>query len=121
MELIRRHIGSVLVLSFAEPLSLVGETSSRFKEKVRTDIADGNRHLVVDLGQVEFVDSSGLGALISALKVLRAVDGDLKLANLTEQVRLVLEITRLHRVFDAYSTAEEAARSFEDASVTQSP
>ncbi len=119
MELVRRQIGSVLVLSFAEPLSLVGETSGRFKEKVRMDIADGNQKLVIDLGQVDFVDSSGLGALISALKVLRAADGDLKLANLTEQVRSVLEITRLLRVFDAYETAEEALRSFEESSIVQ--
>ncbi len=110
MELTRRQIGSVLVLSFAEPLNLEGETSGDFKEKIRSVIAEGHRNLVVDLGQVAFIDSSGLGALISALKVLRANKGDLALANVSGPVRSVFEITRLLRVFVTYDTAEEALR-----------
>lgn len=108
MEVTRRQIGPVLVLSFAEPLCLEGETSVRFKEKMRGLLDDRRRQLVVDLGNVEFVDSSGLGALIATLKVLRARDGDMVLANVTEAVRSVLEITRLLRVFDVYDTPEEA-------------
>lgn len=108
MELTRRQIGSVLVLSFAEPLNLEGEVSARFKEKIRSTIADGNRLIVIDLGLVEFIDSSGLGALISALKVLRAAGGDLHLANVSEPVQAVLEITRLLRVFETHESAESA-------------
>jgi anti-sigma B factor antagonist len=115
MELVRRQVGSVLVLSFAEPLTLEGGTSQRFKEKVRGDITEGSRNIVVDLGKVEFIDSSGLGALISALKVLRANNGDLKLANIPDQVHSVLKITRLLRVFDHFSTAEDAVRSLDGA------
>ncbi|MHC4471580.1 MAG: STAS domain-containing protein [Planctomycetota bacterium] len=121
MELVRRQIGSVLVLSFAEPLCLEGGVSGRFKEKVRNDIADGHRNIVVDLGNVEFIDSSGLGALISTLKVLRANDGDLKLANLPQRVRSVLEITRLLRVFEAYPTAEDALRAHDEAGAVSGP
>lgn len=108
MELTRRQIGSVIVLSFAEPVTLEGETSDRFKEKIRGLIADGCSSLIVDLGPVRFIDSSGLGALISALKVLRAHDGDLVLANVPKPVQSVLEITRLLRVFEIYDTTEEA-------------
>ena len=111
MELTRRQIGSVIVLSFAEPVTLEGETSARFKEKIRGFIADGCSSLIVDLGPVRFIDSSGLGALISALKVLRAHDGDLVLANVPEPVQAVLEITRLLRVFEIYSTAEDALKA----------
>lgn len=111
MELTRRQIGSVLVVSFAESISLEGETSERFKQKVRGILDEGRRHLVVDLGRVEFIDSSGLGALISALKVLRAAGGDLKLVNLTPAVQTVLDITRLTRVFDVHPAAEDALSS----------
>jgi anti-sigma B factor antagonist len=65
------------------------------------------------MGQVGFVDSSGLGALISTLKILRAEGGDLKLANVGEQVQAVLEITRLLRVFETYESAEEALAAIE--------
>ena len=69
--------------------------------------------MVIDLGRVAFVDSSGLGSLISALKVLRANGGDLKLANIGEQVYSVLEMTRLLRVFDTYETSEQALSALE--------
>lgn len=108
MEVTRRQIGTVLVLSFAEPLCLEGETCVRFKERMRGLLDEKRRQLVVDLGNVEFVDSSGLGALISTLKVLRANDGEMVLTNVTEAVRSVLEITRLLRVFDVYDTPEDA-------------
>ncbi|MHC4934163.1 MAG: STAS domain-containing protein, partial [Planctomycetota bacterium] len=93
---------------------LEGETSVRFKEKIRGIIGEGRKQLIIDLGKVAFVDSSGLGALISALKVLRADGGDLKLANVGEQVLSVLEITRLMRVFETYPTTESALESIEN-------
>jgi anti-sigma B factor antagonist len=108
-------MGSVLVLSFAEPMSLVGERSRQLKEQIRADITDGRRQFVVDLGRVEFIDSSGLGALISALKLLRANGGELKLANASEPVQSVLEITKLLRVFETHPSAEEALSSFASA------
>jgi anti-sigma B factor antagonist len=114
MELTRRQIGSVLVLAFAESTTLEGDNSARFKEKIRGLIGEGRRNLVIDLGLVTFVDSSGLGALISALKILRSNGGDLKLANVGEKVLSVLEITRLLRVFDTYATAEDALAAIED-------
>jgi anti-sigma B factor antagonist len=114
MELTRRQIGSVLVLAFAEPVSLEGDSSALFKEKIRGLIGEGRHSLVIDMGRVGFVDSSGLGSLISALKVLRASGGDLKLANLSEQVYSVLEITRLLRVFDTYASAEQALEALEE-------
>jgi len=113
MELTRKQIGSVLVLAFAEPIALEGDTSALFKEKIRSLIGEGRGSLVIDMGSVGFIDSSGLGSLISALKVLRANGGDLKLANIGEQVYSVLEITRLLRVFDTYATAEQALEAIE--------
>jgi anti-sigma B factor antagonist len=113
MELTRRQIGSVLVLEFAEPVSLEGDSSAQFKEKIRGLIGEGRKSLVIDMGRVGFIDSSGLGSLISALKVLRANGGDLKLANIGEQVYSVLEITRLLRVFDTFESSEMALAAIE--------
>ncbi len=121
MELTRRQIGNVLVLSFAEPVSLEGGTSAQLKERIRSVITEERKRLVVDLGNVTFIDSSGLGALISALKVLRANGGDLKLANVSEPVRSILEITRLLRVFETYPTAESALESWRETGAPVAP
>jgi anti-sigma B factor antagonist len=71
-------------------------------------VGDGNARLVVDLSGIEFIDSSGLGALISGLKAARQAGGDLRIAAPTQQVRTVLEITNLNRVLTAYPAADSA-------------
>jgi anti-sigma B factor antagonist len=66
------------------------------------------RNVVVDLADVDMVDSAGLGALIALLKRVDARGGDLKLAGLSSRVRMVFEITRTHRIFDILDTVDEA-------------
>jgi len=80
-----------------------------------TLIEQGNRRLVVDLADVSFIDSSGLGALVSALKTLKRSDngGDVRLARVQPPVVSLLEIIRLNRVFTSYPTVEQAAQSFQ--------
>lgn len=78
-------------------------------------VIDGGRHrLVVDMGAVHFVDSSGLGALVSALKTIKLLkrDGDVRLANVQPPVTTLLEIIRLHRVFTSYPSVDQAVASF---------
>ena len=70
--------------------------------------AEGHRVLVVDLEDVPFLDSSGLGALIGGLKAARTAGGDLRLARVGEQPKVVLALTTLDRVFQNYATVEEA-------------
>ncbi len=113
MELALRQIGQVLVVSFVGRVNLEGQTSTEFKERLKALIADGHLHVVLDLGNVGFVDSEGLGALISGLKVLRQVDGLLVLTNLSEPVEAVLRLTRLIRVFEVAKTVEDAMRIVE--------
>jgi anti-sigma B factor antagonist len=73
----------------------------------------GHSRLVVDLIDVEFVDSSGLGALVSVLKILKLKgDGDIRLANVQPPVVALLEIIRLHRVFSSYPSVALAVESF---------
>ena len=78
------------------------------------DVIDaGHHHLVVDMGDVHFVDSSGLGALVSALKRVKLKgEGDIRLANVRAPVAALLEIIRLHRVFSSYSSVDQAVQSF---------
>jgi anti-sigma B factor antagonist len=68
-----------------------------FRAQLLERIDEGARHLVIDLAKVEFMDSSGLGALVSALKRLGR-DGDLRVSSLTPAVRSMFELTRLNRV-----------------------
>jgi len=108
MDLSLRKIGQTLVVSFGDRVNLEGDTSLLFKEKLKSLIGDGHLHVIMDLSNVGFVDSQGLGALISCLKVLRQSEGSLTVTNLSESVEAVLRITRLIRVFDVLPTVEDA-------------
>src|SRR5450631_1842779 len=68
--------------------------------------------VILDLSKLKFVDSSGLGAMLSCLRQLSAKSGDLKLCGMSKQVRALFELVRMHRIFDIYGTKEEAARAF---------
>ena len=74
---------------------------------------EGKHNLVVDLQAVRFVDSSGLGALVSGFKNASSRNGNLKLAGLQLQVKSMFELTRLHRVFEIYTDSAEALSSFQ--------
>lgn len=67
---------------------------------------------VLDLENLQFIDSSGLGAILSFLRQLNASEGDLKLCGLSRPVRAVFELVRMHRIFEIYSDRDEALRSF---------
>ncbi len=74
---------------------------------------EGKNNLVVDLEAVRFVDSSGLGALVSGFKNASSRNGNLKLSGLQLQVKSMFELTRLHRVFEIYTDSGEALASFQ--------
>lgn len=75
---------------------------------VTETVAGGSNRLVVDLGETQFLDSSGLGALIAGLKTTRQAGGDLRIARPNEQVQLVLELTQMNTVLRPYPTVEAA-------------
>lgn len=87
-------------------LNMVG--APKLREVVGRVVADGAERVVVDLGGTEFMDSSGLGALIGCLKMTRQAGGDLRIANVRPQVRMVLELTSMHRVLTPYDDADTA-------------
>jgi anti-sigma B factor antagonist len=90
------------------------EVAPDFRAMLLSLIEQGHRRLVVDLTEVSFIDSSGLGALVSALKTLKRSDngGDVRLARVQAPVVSLLEIIRLNRVFTAYSDLEKAVESY---------
>ena len=75
-------------------------------------ILEAQTELVLDLSRLRFVDSSGLGAMLSCLRQLTAKGGDLKLCGMAKQVRTVFELVRMHRIFDIYATQKEAVCAF---------
>lgn len=85
--------------------------SKAFKNDVAPLLTRGAR-VVLDLSQVKFVDSSGLGAMLYCLRQLTSVEGDLKLCGMTKSVRALFELVRMHRVFEIFNTRDEAADSF---------
>jgi anti-sigma B factor antagonist len=87
-------------------------SSEAVKQQLVQAVGSGHRRLVVDLDGVDFLDSSGLGALIGGLKVARVARGNLRIARPNDQVRLVLELTTLDRVLYPYNTVEEALADY---------
>lgn len=94
------------VLSVEGRLNAV--TVGVFKTKIKELVAAENIHLILDLSEVSFIDSSGLSAIVSGLKSTREKDGSLKLVGLRENTKRVFELTRLSKVFDFYPTVDEA-------------
>ncbi|MFC8922573.1 STAS domain-containing protein [Cellulosimicrobium sp. NPDC057127] len=86
-------------------------TAAHLRDAVTELVGAGRVRLVVDLGALEFVDSSGLGALVAGLRTARAGGGDLRLANASEQVATVLRLTNLDRVLRVH---DDAATAFVD-------
>ncbi len=90
---------------------LDASNSGEFKRDI-APVLQSHTKLVLDLGHLRFVDSSGLGAMLSCLRQLSAKGGDLKLCSMSKQVRALFELVRMHRIFDIYGTKEEAVRAF---------
>jgi len=81
----------------------------KLRELVAEVVAGGSSRVVVNLAETDFMDSSGLGALIGCLKAARQAGGDLRISGVQPQVKMVLELTNMDRVLTAYSSAEEAS------------
>ncbi len=91
---------------------LDAHNSGELKNQMLNLFEEGKNHIVIDLQDVRFVDSSGLGALVSGFKNASARNGNLKLCGLQPQVKSMFELTRLHRVFEIFPGTDEALDSF---------
>ena len=97
---------------FVREERLDAHNSDGLKTEMNRLFAEGSNELIVDLKEVRFIDSSGLGVLVSGFKNASARQGSLKLSGLQTQVRSMFELTRLHRVFDIFQTTDEARESY---------
>ncbi len=104
------RVGNVTVLVLQGD-SLDAGSVKEFK-RYATPYVDKNLKLIFDLSQLQFVDSSGLGAILSCLRQLNAAGGELKLCSMNKPVRALFELVRMHRIFDIFNTREEALNAF---------
>ena len=91
---------------------LDAHNSDELKAQLNRLFDSGMKDLLIDLKEVRFIDSSGLGVLVSGFKNASARQGSLKLSGLQSQVKSMFELTRLHRVFDIFQTVDEALESY---------
>jgi len=89
-----------------------GPDATLLHEKLHELIEQGQKKVVINLSKVEWMNSTGLGILISGLTTLRNNQGDLKLANVTDKIQSLLVITKLVSVFEAFDSVDEAIKSF---------
>jgi anti-sigma B factor antagonist len=104
--------GDVAILDLDGRLTM-GEGSVTLRENVRALLADGSKHILVNLAGVDYVDSSGLGEIVSAFATAKREDTTLKLLNLTERVHGLLQMTKLLTIFETFETEQDAVRSFD--------
>jgi anti-sigma B factor antagonist len=107
----RRQLGDVTIVDFSGKITL-GEGSAMLRNTVRELINSGSKKILLSLYDVDYIDSSGIGELVSAYTTVKNASGELKLLHLTKRVHDILQITRLFTVFDVQSEESTAIRSF---------
>ena len=106
-----REVDGVTVLDLSGRITL-GEGSVQLREAVRDVIGKGSKRILVNLGNVNYVDSSGLGELVSAFTTAKNQGADMKLLNLTKKIHDLLQLTKLYTVFEFFDDEASAIASF---------
>jgi len=106
-----REDGQVTIVDLSGRISL-GEGSALLRKTIRDLLESGQGKILLNLGDVNYIDSSGIGELVSAFSAVRNRNGELKLLNLTKKVHDLLQITKLFTVFDVYNDESSAVQSF---------
>ena len=111
MEMSRRDLGNVIVLDLSGRLTST-DGSGRLKEKVTSLIFEGHKNIVLNLANLSYVDSSGLGEMVACHSTAAKAGASVKLANTTGKMKDLLAITKLVTVFDSHDTEAQAVSSF---------
>ena len=106
-----RELGGVTIVDISGRIQL-GEESAALRDLVIDLLSKGHKKILFNLGDVNYIDSSGLGSLVSAFTSVRKHGGELKLLNLTKNVHNVMQMTRLYTVFDIMDNEAVATKSF---------
>ena len=110
MDIHRRIEGDIAILSLEGRLDLA--SASALKETSKEVLAKQSKKMILNLGKVDFINSSGLGALVSVLKEVRNNQGAMKLTNLAPYVKEIFDITQLSNIFEIYTDEGKALNSF---------
>ncbi len=113
MQIKMREKNGVVIMDLSGRIT-VGEGSVSLRERTREELGKGRKQILLNLGDISYIDSSGLGELISAYASARNHGGEVKLLNLTKRVRDLMEIVKLYTVFDIYDDEASAIASFQD-------
>ena len=111
LNISERQAGDVTVLDMNGKIT-IGEGSVALRSAVRRLLEEGKKKILLNLAQVGYIDSSGIGELVSSYTAINKDGGQLKLLNLTQKLQDLLTITKLLTVFDVYETEPEALNSF---------
>ena len=111
VKLITRQVGDVTVIDAVGRITL-GEGSSAFRETVKDLVNKGNKKMLLNLAEVSYIDSSGIGELVSGFTSVSNAGGSLKLLNLTKRIQDLLQITKLYTVFEVFDDEAKALATF---------
>ena len=111
MKAIVRQIDSVTIVDVSGRVTL-GEGCTVLRELIREQLGKGNKNVLLNLGDVTYIDSSGIGELVSSYTTVSNQGGSLKLLNLTKKVQDLLQITKLYTIFDVHDDEAKAISSF---------
>ena len=114
MKASTRLVDGIAVVDLSGRITL-GEGSVVLRDTIRDVVAQGNKKILLNLGDVTYIDSSGIGELVSGFTSVRNQGGELKLLNLTKKVHDLLQITKLYTVFDIKDDEASAIASFKAA------
>ncbi|MBS1792412.1 MAG: STAS domain-containing protein [Acidobacteria bacterium] len=110
MKLKQEKVNDITVVTLRGEV-LDASVVSDFKSEI-TPILQSGYHVVFDMSNIQFVDSSGVGAILSCLRTLNAGGGDLKICSLTKPVKALFELVRMHKIFDIFESKDLAVGSF---------
>ncbi len=111
MKVSTRQVDGVTILDLSGRITL-GEGSVQLRDTVRELLSKGSKNLLLNLAEVNYIDSSGIGELVSAFTTVRNQGGEMKLLNLTKKVHDLLQITKLYTVFDIKDDEAAAISAF---------
>src|SRR5882672_6166677 len=111
LHLTPRDSGLITVVDASGRITL-GDGSAMLRKTMRQLLEEGHTKIILNLADVDYIDSSGMGELVSAYTAVRSKDGELKLLHLTKKVHDLLQITKLFTVFEVYSDESIAISSF---------
>jgi anti-sigma B factor antagonist len=111
MQIEERAVGDVIVLDLKGKITL-GEGDELLKDKVNSLVNQGHKKIVLNLAEVPYIDSAGLGEVVRTYTTVSRQGGSLKLLSLTKRITDLLSITKLLTVFETFDSENEAVRSF---------